>query len=172
MGEDSSRREELGRDVYMARVEGVLDPSYRLATVMLLDYGAAEDAVHDAAVRAWAQYRKLNGDVTSFRTWFLAIVAAECRRVGRWRPFGPRRRDADRGGAGGLHEVLGRLPLPSRAALFCHVSLDLPMDEVARVLQMSHAAVRSHVYSAEVRVHAELERVNGNGNANGEGIQP
>src|SRR5258708_6758911 len=120
MGEDRARKQDLGRDVFLARVDGVLDPAYRLATVMLLDYTAAEDAVHDATVRAWAQYRRVRGDVQSFRTWFLSFVAAECRRV---RGPSPGRREADPAGPTGVRDGLHRLPPARRRAPLCHLSL-------------------------------------------------
>jgi DNA-directed RNA polymerase specialized sigma24 family protein len=142
----------------MSRVDGVMDPAYRLATVILLDYRAAEDAVHDATVRAWKRYRRLGGEVTSFRTWFLAIVADQCRRVRRWRLLTLRRRGHDFGRSGGLRDVLGGLPLASRASLFCFVSLDLPMDEVARILRTSPSRVRVRVYRATERAQDELRR--------------
>jgi RNA polymerase sigma factor (sigma-70 family) len=160
MGEDSSNTEALvlGRDAFMSHVEGVLDPAYRLATVILLDYVAAEDAVHDATLRAWRQYRRLDGQVTSFRTWFLGIVSDQCRRVRRWRLLTLRRRGQDFGASGGLRDVLGGMPLASRASLFCFVSLDLPMDEVARILRMSPARVRTRIYRASERAQAEVRR--------------
>ena len=162
MGDDTARREDLthGRDAFMNHVEGVLDPAYRLATVILLDYDEAEDAVHDATVHAWRRYRQVDGEVISFRTWFLAIVVARCRASLRWRwlPFGRRRRAGDIDTSDGLQEALGGLPLASRTALFCFVSLDLPMDEVARVLGTSLSRVRARVYRAGERVQAQLDR--------------
>ena len=160
MGEDRTVREDMtpGRDAFMARVESVLDPSYRLATVILLDYAAAEDAVHDATLRAWGLYRRAGGDVTSFRTWFLTIVAGECRRARRRRLLTLRGRGPGLGRLGGLRDVLARLPLPSRAALFCSVSLELPVDEVARVLGSSPNRVRTRIYRAGEVVQAELDR--------------
>src|SRR5207302_9171293 len=85
MGEDRSGREDLtlSRDAFMTHVEAVLDPAYRLASVLLQEDAAAEDAVHAATMRAWRGYRRARGEVTSFRTWFLAMVVAECRRA-RW----------------------------------------------------------------------------------------
>src|SRR3981081_549596 len=87
MGDDATKREDLTleRDDFMARVEGILDPAYRLATVILLDYASAEDAVHGVTLSAWNRCRSLEGEVTSFRTWFLAIVATRCRRLRWWR---------------------------------------------------------------------------------------
>jgi DNA-directed RNA polymerase specialized sigma24 family protein len=159
MGEESSRREDLtlGRDAFLSRVEAVMDPSYRLATVMLLDYAAAEDAVHHATLRAWRLYRRLRGDITSFRTWFLAIVVDECRRVRRWRPFSLRRRREGLDASDGLSEAIRRLPASTRVALFCFFFLDLPLDEVARVLRVSPARVRARVYRAGERLQPALE---------------
>jgi RNA polymerase sigma factor (sigma-70 family) len=159
MGDDSASSHDLtlGRDVFMSRVDGMLDPAYRLATIILLDHEAAEDAVHDATMRAWNQYRRVRGDVTSFRTWYLSIIAAECRRRRLWRLLPLRQRaDDESDEPGSLSGVFGGLPLASRVALFCYVSLDLPLDEVARVLRTSHARVRARVYRATERVQAEL----------------
>lgn len=158
MGDDASTTEELTleRDAFMTRVEGILDPAYRLATVILLDSTAAEDAVHRATLAAWSRYRAAHGDVTSFRTWFLAIVAARCRRVRRWRRLTLRRGDVGR--VGGPRDIVSGLPLAVRAALFCRVSLGLPEDEVARVLRTSPIRVRVRTFRARERVEAELDR--------------
>jgi DNA-directed RNA polymerase specialized sigma24 family protein len=158
MGDDITKREELTpeRDAYMTRVEGILDPAYRLATVILLDYAAAEDVVHGATLSAWNHYRAMRGEVTSFRTWFLEIVAARCRRRRWWRRLTLRGSDVDR--VGGPRDVVGDLPFATRTTLFCRVSLGLPEDEVARVLRTSPARVHSRTDQARERVEAELQR--------------
>src|SRR5215469_4593423 len=158
MGDETTKRDEPTpeRDAYITRVEGILDPAYRLATVILMDYAAAEDVVHGAALSAWNRYRAMRGDVTSFRTWFLAIVAARCRRR-RWlRRLTLRRSDVDR--VGGPRDIVGDLPFATRTTLFCRVSLGLPEDEVARVLRTSPARVHSRTDHARARVEAELQR--------------
>lgn len=160
MGEDKTTATEdmtLDRDAFMKRVEGHLDPAYRLATVILMDSVAAEDAVHDATVDAWLRFRRSGGDITSFRTWFLAIVASRCARLRWWRALTLRR--GDLGHAGGPRDVVAGLPLGSRAALFCAVSLDLPADEVARVLHTSVRRARSRIARAIDHVDAELQRL-------------
>src|SRR5215469_16849866 len=158
MGDDTTTTENptLQRDDFMTRVEGILDPAYRLATVILLDYAAAEDVVHDATLGAWNRYRSMRGDVTSFRTWFLAIVAARCRRRRWWRRLTLRGNDVGR--VGGPRDVVGDLPFATRTTLFCRVSLGLPEDEVARVLRTSPARVQSRTDRARERVQAELQR--------------
>lgn len=146
----------LGQDAFLMHVEGMLDPAYRLATVFLLDYAAAEDAVHDAALDAWRRYNRLSGDVIGFRAWFLAIVASRCRRLRRRRRLTLRRGSIEPSAA--LESVLVRLPLASRLALFCHVSLDLPADEVGRVLGMSPARADRWIHRAREWVRADLGR--------------
>jgi DNA-directed RNA polymerase specialized sigma24 family protein len=159
MGEDKTTATEdtaLDREAFMKRVEGHLDPAYRLATVILMDTAAAEDAVHAAAMEAWAGYRRANGEVISFRTWFLGLVAARCVRLRRWRAVTFRRSELGR--VGGPRDAVAGLRLAGRAALFCHHSLDLPEDEVARVLHTSPARAHTRIARAADQVRAELER--------------
>ena len=63
-------------------VEPQLDRVYRLATVILGDRAEAEDAVHDAALRAWRHFGDLR-DPGRFDAWFTRIVVNACRdRIG------------------------------------------------------------------------------------------
>src|SRR5437762_13371474 len=66
-------------------IDPLLDPAYRLAAVMLGDRSAAEDAVQEASIKAWRKLRQLRGEVGSLRSWFLSIVANECRMARRQR---------------------------------------------------------------------------------------
>ena len=59
--------------------EAYLDAAYRLATFILAgDRSDAEDAVHDAAVRAWRHFGGLK-DQSRFEPWFTRIVVNCCR---------------------------------------------------------------------------------------------
>jgi hypothetical protein len=66
-------------------LEPALDPAFRLAMTILNDRGAAEDAVQEAALKAWRNLGSFRPDA-QLRPWFLAIVANECRtaRRGKW----------------------------------------------------------------------------------------
>jgi DNA-directed RNA polymerase specialized sigma24 family protein len=158
MSDDTTMTQDptLERDAFMTRVEGILDPAYRLATVILLDHAVAEDAVHGATLRAWSRYRAMGGEVINFRTWFLALVAEHCLRLRRWRLL--TLRGSGPGHVGGPGDIVGELPLASRTALFCRVSLGLPDDEAARVLRTSPVRVRNRAFRARERVEAELQR--------------
>src|SRR5437588_358949 len=63
----------------------LLDPAYRLATVMLGDRGAAEDAVQEASVKAWRKLGGFRGAAPELQAWFFSIVANECRMTRRRR---------------------------------------------------------------------------------------
>lgn len=148
----------LSRDGFVAGVESILDPAYRLATVMLLDFAAAEDAVHDATLDAWARYRRTAGETTNFRTWFLAIVATRCRRLRlkRWLPFGVRGEAPEASDL--VSDVLLRLGTTARVALFCRHWLGLADEEVALILGIAPNRVRNRIEQAEEHLHAELEQ--------------
>lgn len=148
----------LSRDGFVAGVESILDPAYRLATVMLLDFAAAEDAVHDATLDAWARYRRAAGETANFRTWFLTIVAMRCRRMRlrRWLPFGVHGEAPEASDL--VSDVLLRFGTTPRVALFCRHWLGLPDEEIALILGMAPNRVRDRIEKAEAHLHAELEQ--------------
>jgi hypothetical protein len=55
-----------------------IEPGYRLAVAMLRDPVEAQDAVQEAAVKAWRSLERLR-DSDQARAWFLSIVANQCR---------------------------------------------------------------------------------------------
>src|SRR6202165_6205820 len=71
-------------EAFEVLLKPLLEPGYRLAGGMLQDHQAAQDAVQEAAVRAWRKLRQLR-DGSDMRPWFLGIVANECRSVRRSR---------------------------------------------------------------------------------------
>jgi len=154
-------------DAFSAQLEAVLDAAHRLATVMLRDRSAAEDAVQEAALKAWRKHGQLRGGAEGFRGWFLSIVANECRMARRTRwwhvvrfadPPAPAAPVDERAvTSSDLRDAVLRLEPGDRAALFCFFYLDLPMEEAARVLGLSPSAARSRVYRAAQRLRPELD---------------
>jgi RNA polymerase sigma-70 factor (ECF subfamily) len=145
----------------------VLDSAFRLAMTMLNDRSAAEDAVQEAALKAW---RNLAGFTpgADLRPWFLAIVANECRtaRRGRWWSVarfpdlarirgqaGPDEGWADRLD---LDAALDRLPQHHLLALTLYYHLDLPIEEVGRVLGCSSGGARQRVHRALVALRPSM----------------
>ena len=147
-------------------IEPLLDPAFRLAAVMLGDRAAAEDAVQEASIKAWRKLRQLRGDERSLRPWFLSIVANECRMARRQRwwsvikladtPPAESATDQYSGAATDVRRALLRLKPDDRLPLVLHFYLDLPLDEIARMLGVSEAAAKSRVYRAAQRLRPEL----------------
>lgn len=144
-------------------IEPLLDPAYRLAAVMLNDRSAAEDAVQEAAVKAWRKLRQLRGDTASLRPWFLSIVANECRMARRTRwwsviriPDLVRQPAEQAESHSDLHQALLRLDPGDRLPLVLHFYLDLPLDEVAHALGVTPSAAKSRIYRAAKRLRADL----------------
>jgi RNA polymerase sigma-70 factor, ECF subfamily len=149
-----------------ALVGPLIEPAFKLAVVFLRDPHEAEDAVQEATLKAW---RGLDGlrDQTAARSWFLSIVANQCRsmRRSRWwsvlRAEIVRQPEVDESPEARLdltHEM-SRLPQTDRAALFLFFYLDLPLAEVARVLKISPQAAKSRVHRAVARLRLEMVEV-------------
>jgi RNA polymerase sigma-70 factor (ECF subfamily) len=137
----------------------VLDPGFRLAMTMLNDRSAAEDAVQEAALKSWRKLDRFRYGA-DLRPWFLAIVANECRTVRRSRWWQVIRFDdlgapepaarSERAWADriDLDAALDRLPKHHLLALTLYYQLDLPIEEVARVLGCSTGAAKQRIHRA------------------------
>jgi RNA polymerase sigma-70 factor (ECF subfamily) len=151
-------------DSFAILIEPLLDPAYRLAAVMLADRSSAEDAVQEASIKAWRKLRQLRGDVSSLRSWFLSIVANECRMTRRQRWWSVLKLAdlpspdpaAQQSATSDLHRALLKLRPEDRLPLVLHFYLDLSLDDVARTLHVSPAAAKSRIYRAAKRLRSDL----------------
>jgi RNA polymerase sigma-70 factor, ECF subfamily len=137
----------------------VLDPAFRLAMTMLNDRTAAEDAVQEAALKAWRKLDRFRSGA-ALRPWFLAIVANECRTARRTRWWSVIRfadvarfrrqviSDGEWADRIDLNAALDRLPQHHLLALTLYYHLDLPIEEVAGVLGCSTGGARQRVHRA------------------------
>ena len=144
----------------------LIDPAYRFACIMLNDPDAAEDAVQEAAVKAWRKLDQLR-DGLDPQPWFLGIVANQCRSLRRTRWWSTARvaevpgmieatdegiaRDQD------LRNAILRLQPQARAVVTLHYFLDLSLEQVAAATHQSVPAVRSQLYRALHRMRPGLE---------------
>jgi len=144
-------------------LERVLDPAFRLAMTMLNDRAAAEDAVQEAALKAWRHQDRFRPGA-ELRPWFLAFVANECRSARRsrwWRVvrlgemWAERRPDRLEERID-LDAALDRLPGHHLLALSLYYHLDLPIEEVARVLGCSEGAARQRLHRGLVALRPSL----------------
>jgi len=140
-----------------------LEAGYRTALAILRDPVEAHDVVQESAFKAWRRMGQLR-DASSARSWFLAIVANQCRSVRRAKWWSVIRLADVRSDepsiethATDIERALARLPREDRLALFLHFYLDLPLEEVGAVLGLSAAGAKTRVYRAAKKLRPDLE---------------
>jgi RNA polymerase sigma-70 factor (ECF subfamily) len=159
------------RNAFDALLGPLVAPAFRLAMGMLHDREAAEDAVQDAAFRAWRKLGNLR-EGSDLRPWFLAIVANQCRstRRARWwgvvklaSPEESRRSPDQRLSADlDLRRAIRSLNPDRRLALVLHYYMDLPLEEVAAITNTPVGTVKSRIHRAvqDLRPQLAPEEVN------------
>jgi RNA polymerase sigma factor (sigma-70 family) len=139
----------------------LIQPGFRLALLMLDNPAEAEDAVQEAAVKAWRNLRTVRAAV---RPWFLAIVANECRSMRRRRWFSVLRRDdielpmcwSDPTDGAELRRAVRALNDDQRMVVALRFYLDLPLEEVAAALGTPLGTVKSRLHRAVQALRASL----------------
>lgn len=137
-----------------ALTEARLDRAYRVATVVL--YGSpidAQDAVHDAAVRAWTHWNDLR-DPASFDAWFDRILVNLCRdrlrrmrRLPQWPLSHNQAPDWGTGNAlGALSESFDELSPEHRLVIHLRYVENLPLEEIARRTGTRLGTVKSRLH--------------------------
>ena len=151
-------------------LEPLLDQGYRLACGFLHDHQAAEDAVQEAAIKAWRKLDRLR-EGSEMRPWFLGIVANECRstRRSRWwsvlRSDQPEaieeaREDTILEGVE-LRRALRAMDAAKRMVLVVHWYLDLPLDEIAAITGSSVHGAESRLLRATQELKRRMEAQRG-----------
>lgn len=146
-----------------------LDAAYRLATFILAgDRSEAEDAVHDAALRAWEHFADVR-DSDRFEAWFTRIVVNTCRdhiRSRRLRPITLSDPEpgatSDRAEALVLSDALARAMLTLSAAHRVVVALryvqDCSLEEIAIRTGERAGTVKSRLHYALREMRSALDR--------------
>lgn len=142
-----------------------LDRAYRFAAVVLGGSSAdAEDAVHDAAVRAWTHWADIR-DAGAFDAWFDKIVVNVCRdrlrarrRVAevRMEPAAPY--PLSSGAAFGvLSDSFDKLSFEHRIVVALRYLDDLSLDEIARRTNSRLGTVKSRLHYALRALKADYD---------------
>jgi RNA polymerase sigma-70 factor (ECF subfamily) len=158
--------------VFRARVCGSLDVAYRRAAVLLGNRFEAEDAVHDAAERAWWAWGSLR-DEARFDAWFGRILVNVCRdRLRRRRRVavievrdaavdavdrsaGPQLdRLADRAR---IVDALAGLSADERVAVVLRYEADLTVPEIARLTGAREGTIKSRLHHALRKLRIALD---------------
>ena len=155
---------------FEALVEARLDASYRLASALLGDRTEAEDATHEAILRAqrgWSSVR----DPAAATAWLNRIVVNECRdrlrrrRVNRAlfsRPTAPSdvTISADEQGSAErsvLRAALNALSPDHRIVIVLRYLLDLPVNEIAKQVGAPPGTVKSRLHHAIQELRAAYD---------------
>jgi RNA polymerase sigma-70 factor (ECF subfamily) len=144
----------------------LVQPAYRLACAMLHDATTAEDVVQDASVIAWRKFDRLES-TSRLRTWFLGIVANECRnsrrrgwtarvRIGIPRSLSVASSEDEAVRRADLRKALLELPNDDRLVIVLYFYLDLAIPDVAAVAGASVEATRARLYRAIRRLRPGL----------------
>ena len=134
-----------------------LDAAYGLAGFLLGDTVEAQDALQEALLRAWRAWPSLR-DETAFPAWLDRIVANVCkarlrtRRRYRWAPLDedsaseaadPFARTLARDAVG---RALTKLSADQRAVVVLRYWRDMPLEGIARTLEVPLGTVKSRLH--------------------------
>ena len=151
-----------------------LDRAYRYATLILGDSADAEDATHDAALRAWHRFGELR-DPTRFDAWFGRILVNSCRDRQRGRrhealslddPTSPTERSwlrvtTDPAEALGRRQVMAsalRALRPEHLeVVVLRFYLDLTIDQIAERTGARAGTVKSRLHYALLELRGTLD---------------
>src|SRR2546429_3541988 len=156
-----------GDDTAFERLlEPLLNQAYRLAAGLLQDHQAAEDAVQDAAFKAWRKLGQLR-EGSEMRPWFLAIVANQCRSSlrSRWQPIAgldqaePVSDPEDEAVVARveLRSALRAMNEDKRLVLVLHFYLDLPLSEIAATIGITPRGAETRLLRATNELKRRME---------------
>ncbi len=144
-----------------------LDRAYRIATLLLGNRAEAEDATHDAALRAWRRFGELR-DPERFDAWFGRILLNACRDRIRARRRTPVAYDAhpDARAVGDFadgvvrHEAiaaaLARLSHEHREVVVLRYYADLTVEQIAARTGARSGTVKSRLHYAMRELRSAL----------------
>lgn len=133
---------------------------YRTANLILRDSESAKDAVQDALMQAWRHIRAIR-DPASWDAWLHRITVRACYKVARKEkrrnlvelhvtpdPVEARVPDTSAGidERDRLGRELDRLDIDQRTVIVLHFYLDLPLVDVAEILDIPAGTVKSRLH--------------------------
>ena len=159
------------RDAYARLVRAAFPRLYGVANLILRDPDRAQDAVQDALVLAWRHVRSLR-DPDAWDAWLRRLTVRSCYRAAkkeRRRTEVEQHVTLDAGTAvtrdhsAELAErdwvvaKLGSIDLDQRAVLVLHYYLDLPVKEVANILDIPYGTAASRLHRGLEALRATMQ---------------
>ena len=147
-------------DAFTRLVKAYAPRLHGIANLILRDSDRAQDAVQDALLMGWRDIRALR-DPDAFEAWLRRLTVRACYGVAKK----DRRRNrvevhvthdptsvgvpdasAELADREWLYDMLGRLAIDQRAVIVLHYYLDLPMPEVAEILDIPYGTAASRLH--------------------------
>ena len=166
------RAQQGDRDAYEHLARDAARRLFLVASRILRDADAAEDAVQQTLVAVWRDLRSLR-DPDRFDAWTLRIVVRYCRsEARRYRRAGVTIVDLsetmaaarDDVGAVAIREELGRafdaLSPDHRTVVVLHHLIGLPLAEIAEIMDVPYGTVGSRLHHALRVMRASIEADN------------
>ncbi len=164
--DEVSRRSETSAESFDSWAEARVTDLLRFAYLVTGSQHAAEDAVQSALTRAcekWSRVSRTDDPDTYVRRMVVNAHVSSWRRIGRREVAVPEVRDATRSDPAdavarddAVWRVCAALPAQQRAAVVLRFYEDLDYPEIAQVLGVAEATVRSHVHRGLAALRTEL----------------
>ena len=158
VAEAVSRQEISFEDFFRAEYP----PVYRAAFLSTGSPEAAHDVTQEAFARAFARWRRLRKHEWA-GGWVMTTAMNLSRRHAR-RPVLSQLRTVTRGPSGtrvDLASAIKRLPVRQRTAIALFYLRDLPIPQIAQVMQISEGTVKAHLAQARAALRQMLEEHDG-----------
>lgn len=160
VGFEATTTEDAVKTLLLSR----LDRAYRLAGCILRDATAAEDAVQEAALRAWEMRRGLR-DPDRAEAWFARIVVNTCRAELARRARRPIVADtnvvvgADDSSTvrDEVGRALARLTLDEQIVVAMRYGRDMTVPQIAAQTGLREGTVKSRLHNAQAHLRAAFE---------------
>ena len=149
---------------YMARVRAMERKLYRIAHAILWSDADCADAIQEAVFRGWMKRGALREE-KYFETWLIRILINECRNILRRHKGAPvalceeicTGDGAEPGADLHLRAALKALPEKFRTPLLLHHLEGYSLREIAQILKLSPALVKSRLYQARSALRKNLK---------------
>jgi RNA polymerase sigma-70 factor, ECF subfamily len=157
-------------DAYSELVKAAHPRLFGVAHLVLRDSDRAQDAVQDALLLAWRHVRSLR-DPDAWDAWLRRLTVRACYKVARAHkrrtlvelhvtpdPGSARAPDAAMGvvNRDWLERELGRLDLDQRVVIVLHYYLDLPVSQVAEIVDIPYGTAASRLHRGLEAMRASI----------------
>jgi len=158
------------RDALVRLIELHQKPALTVARSILQEAEEARDAVQDAFLQVFTNIDRFDRN-RDFRKWVLSIVIKRCldrlRRRKTYLRFLPRYlqyHDLSQSGQNPdsrqrFDSMLAKLNSRERAILTLHITEELPVNEIALIMNCAESTIRVHLFNARRKLKKEINRV-------------